>query len=160
MKKAFLCGILASFFFAFTFLLNSSMNLSGGYWMWSACLRYFITLPLMVPLVWKTVSENGIRQVLNEIKKNPVPWFLWSTVGFGFFYLPLTMASIYGASWMVAASWQITIVAGILLTPLFGKRNSVEKSVYGICDSGRYFSCCRFQIFHQEREKKQESHCF
>ena len=29
MKKAFLCGILASFFFAFTFLLNSSMNLSG-----------------------------------------------------------------------------------------------------------------------------------
>ena len=24
--------------------------------------------------------------------------------------------------WMVAASWQITIVAGILLTPLFGKR--------------------------------------
>lgn len=122
MKKAFLCGILASFFFAFTFLLNSSMNLSGGYWMWSACLRYFITLPLMVPLVWKTVPENGIRQVLNEIKKNLVLWFLWSTVGFGFFYLPLTMASIYGASWMVAASWQITIVAGILLTPLFGKR--------------------------------------
>ena len=26
--------------------------------------------------VLRAVSENGIRQVLNEINKNPVPWFL------------------------------------------------------------------------------------
>ena len=32
------------------------------------------------------------------------------------------MASIYGESWFVAATWQITILAGLLLTPLFGKR--------------------------------------
>nr|WP_239683637.1 multidrug resistance efflux transporter family protein [Streptococcus parasanguinis] len=30
------------------------------------------------------------------------------------------MASIYGESWFVAATWQITILAGLLLNPLFG----------------------------------------
>ena len=38
MKKALFYGILASFFFAFTFILNRSMNLAGGYWLWSLSL--------------------------------------------------------------------------------------------------------------------------
>lgn len=36
------------------------------------------------------------------------------------------MASCYGESWFVAATWQITIVAGVLLTPLFGSRIPVK----------------------------------
>ena len=32
MKKALFAGILASFFFAFTFILNRSMHLGGGSW--------------------------------------------------------------------------------------------------------------------------------
>ena len=48
MKKALFYGILASFFFAFTFILNRSMNLAGGYWLWAACLRYLFTLPMLV----------------------------------------------------------------------------------------------------------------
>lgn len=47
---------------------------------------------------------------------------VWSTVGFGLFYGPLSLASIYGESWFVAATWQITILAGLLLTPLFGQK--------------------------------------
>ncbi|MDY3919356.1 MAG: multidrug resistance efflux transporter family protein [Candidatus Limivivens sp.] len=121
MKKAFTCGILASLFFAFTFLLNSSMNLSGGFWMWSACLRYLIVLPMLALLLWRLPGDR-FTPVLNDIKKQPVTWFLWSTVGFGFFYLPMTLGSAFGESWLVAASWQITIVAGVLLTPLFGKK--------------------------------------
>lgn len=42
-------------------------------------------------------------------------------MGFGLFYGPLTLASVYGESWLTAASWQMTIVAGVLLTPLFHK---------------------------------------
>lgn len=118
MKKALLYGILASFFFAFTFLLNRSMNLSGGYWLWSACLRYLFMLPMLFFLVWR---QQDFR-VLEEIRKNPLKWILWSTVGFGLFYLCISLASVYGESWLVASSWQITIVAGILLTPLFGKK--------------------------------------
>ncbi len=125
MKKAMFTGILASFFFAFTFLLNRSMNLSGGYWLWSAALRYLFTLPMLAVMLaaW---PGRGLRPVLSAIAQQPLPWLLWSTVGFGLFYLPLTLASVYGESWLTAASWQITIVAGVLLTPLFGKRIPVK----------------------------------
>ena len=124
MKKGILYGILSSLFFAFTFILNRSMNLSGGYWMWSASLRYIFTLPMMFLLV---APGHKVRGVLADMKKQPFVWLLWSTVGFGLFYLPLTLASVFGESWLVAASWQITIVAGVLLTPLFGKRIPVKQ---------------------------------
>jgi drug/metabolite transporter (DMT)-like permease len=119
MKKALFYGVLASFFFAFTFICNRSMNLSGGYWLWSASLRYIFTLPLLWLLVKK---QHGMAPVLQAIRDKPGCWLLWSTVGFGLFYLPLTLASVYGQSWFVAATWQLTIVAGILTTPLFGKK--------------------------------------
>lgn len=131
MKKALFSGILASFFFAFTFLLNRSMNLAGGYWMWSAPLRYIFMLPLLAVPMWR-LPEHGIAPVLREIKKNPLSWILWSTVGFGLFYLPLTLASVYGESWLVAASWQMTIVAGVLLTPLFGKKIPLKNVCMGL----------------------------
>ena len=59
---------------------------------------------------------------MSAIARAPWTWLLWSTVGFGLFYAPLSMASIYGESWFVAATWQITILAGLLLTPLFGQK--------------------------------------
>ena len=94
------------------------MNLAGGYWMWSACLRYIFTLPMMGLLLWR---EHGWNSLKEDIVKRPKDWLIWSTVGFGLFYAPLTMASIYGESWFVCATWQMTIVAGVLLTPLFGR---------------------------------------
>ncbi|MCC8126697.1 MAG: multidrug resistance efflux transporter family protein [Clostridiales bacterium] len=131
MKKAMCYGILASFFFAFTFLLNRSMNLMGGYWMWSATLRYLFMLPLLALLLSaRSVrrkpnsfsASSCFRSVVIAIQAQPIPWVLWSTVGFGLFYLPLTLASLYGESWLTAASWQITIVAGVLLAPIFNKK--------------------------------------
>lgn len=130
MKKALTYGILASLFFAFTFLLNRSMNLAGGYWMWSACLRYLFMLPMLAILLI-ILPGDRFRPVIEAIKKQPFTWLLWSTVGFGLFYLPLTLASDFGESWLVAASWQITIVAGVLLTPLFGKKIPVKNLAMG-----------------------------
>lgn len=118
MKKALLYGIAGSFFFAFTFILNRSMNLSGSYWLWGACLRYIFMLPV---LMLALLPAGGWKRTFAEIKKAPGTWILWSTVGFGLFYAPLCLASVYGESWFTASCWQITIVAGILLTPLFGK---------------------------------------
>jgi len=119
MKKALSLGIIGSFFFAFNFVFIRSMNLSGGYFLWTAVLRYIFTLPLMALLL---IKGNGIKPVLEDIKKEPLTWFLWSTVGFGLFYAPLTAASVYGESWFTASIWQFTIVAGVLLTPLFGRK--------------------------------------
>ncbi len=123
MRKALFLGILGSFFFAFTFVLNRAMNLSGGYWLWSAALRYFFTLPILAVALCR---GNRIRPVLEDIRTRPLPWLLWSTVGFGLFYAPLSLASTFAESWFTAAIWQFTIVAGILLTPLFGRRLPVR----------------------------------
>ena len=117
--KAVLLGITGAFFFAFNFILIRSMNLGGGYYLWSATLRYLFTLPLMALLL---IKGNGFKAVFASIRRSPVKWFVWSTVGFGLFYAPLSAASIYGESWFTAAVWQFTIVAGVLLTPLFGKK--------------------------------------
>ena len=87
--------------------------------MWSASLRYVFSLPMLAVMVWRKGELTG---VLSAIKKAPLTWLIWSTVGFGLFYGPLSLASIYGESWFVAATWQITILAGLLLTPLFSQR--------------------------------------
>ena len=123
MKKAVLLGIAAAFFFAFTFLLNRSMHLSGGSWVWSASLRYLFTFPMFALLAAKS---GGLSRVHRAIKANPLPWFVWSTVGFGLFYAPISYAADHGESWLIAASWQITIVMGMLLAPLFQKRIAVK----------------------------------
>lgn len=93
------------------------MNLDGGSFLWSAALRFIFMLPLMYILVR---FSGGMQPVLRHIRRYPVPWLLYSTIGFGFFYFFVTMASVYGESWLVAALWQLTIVCGIVLTPLFG----------------------------------------
>ncbi|MCQ2406865.1 MAG: multidrug resistance efflux transporter family protein, partial [Oscillospiraceae bacterium] len=92
--KALLLGILSSFFFAFTFIFNRSINLSGGYWLWSPALRYFFTLPIVFLLV---LREGHLKRIISEIKSKPLPWLIWSTVGSGLFYLPLTADSRFGA---------------------------------------------------------------
>lgn len=117
--KAVFLGIIGAFFFAFNFVLIRSMNLGGGYFLWTACLRYLFTLPLMALLLMK---DHGFCAVHNSIRRSPRKWLLWSTVGFGLFYAPLSAASIYGESWFTSAVWQFTIVAGVLLTPLFGQK--------------------------------------
>jgi len=118
MKKALIYGILGSFFFAFTFLLNRSMNLAGGFWLWSAALRYLYTLPILALVLLK---QRALGPILKEIGRKPGFWLLWSTVGFGLFYVPMSFASAHGESWLIASTWQITIVSGVLLTPLFGR---------------------------------------
>lgn len=111
-----LLGILAAFFFAFTFVLNQSMELSGGSWIWSASLRYIFMVPFLLVIV---LARKNIKQLIQAMKKNPGPWFMWSFVGFGLFYAPLTFAAAYSPGWLIAGTWQITIISGALLAPLF-----------------------------------------
>ena len=129
MKKALIFGIAGSFFFAFSFVLNRSMHLSGGSWIWSASLRYLFTFPILALIVGK---QHGFQHVHKVIRKNLLNWLIWSTVGFGLFYASISYAADYGESWLIAASWQITIVMGILLSPVFHKRVPIKN----LCLSG------------------------
>ena len=117
MRPIFL-GVCAAFFFAFTFVLNRAMELSGGSWIWSASLRYFFMVPLLLLIV---MSRKNLRPLLKVMKEQPKTWILWSIVGFGLFYAPLCFAATYAPGWLTAGTWQITIISGSLLAPLFSE---------------------------------------
>jgi len=110
-------GILSAIFFTFTYVLNRSMALGGGSWIWSGTLRYL----WMVPLLWLVLvfTRTSFAPLWAEFRKRPVAWIVWSTVGFGLFYAPLCFAAAYSPGWLVAGTFQITIVSGSLLAPLF-----------------------------------------
>lgn len=114
--KPIIIGILSAFFFAFTFVLNASMELAGGSWIWSAALRYLFMIPMLFLLV---MMRGNIRPLFIEMKKHPSKWVIWSTVGFGLFYVPICYAAVYSPGWLIAGTWQITIISGALLSPLF-----------------------------------------
>lgn len=126
MTRALILGIAASFFFAFTFILNQQMNISGGSWLWSSSLRYIFMLPILLIIM---IIKKQLFDVLNDIAKKPIQWITWSTIGFGLFYAPMSFASAYGASWLVAGTWQITIIAGALMSPLFFKYVETKNGV-------------------------------
>lgn len=117
--KAIALGLLASFFFAFTFILNRAMDLEGGSWIWSASLRYFFMIPLLLVIVG---MRGKLTSLFLAMKQQPLQWLIWSFIGFVLFYAPLCFAASFGPGWLIASTWQVTIIAGILLTPLFYKR--------------------------------------
>ena len=114
--KAIGIGIVSALFFAVTFVLNRSMELEGGSWMWSASLRYFFMVPFLVAIV---AMRGGLPGVKREMTAAPRPFFIWSFVAFVLFYGPLTFSAGYSPGWLVAGTWQMTIVAGVLLAPFF-----------------------------------------
>ena len=114
--KPILIGIIAAFFFAFTFVINAVMEASGGSWIWSASLRYIFIIPFLLLIV---LSRKNLKPLLYEMNNNKKSWLIWSFVGFGLFYTPLCFAAAYSPGWLIAGTWQITIIAGTLLAPLF-----------------------------------------
>ncbi|MFJ9498855.1 DMT family transporter [Brevibacillus centrosporus] len=117
--RAILLGVVASLFFATTFVLNRAMELSGGSWLYSASLRYLFMVPFLLVIVG---MRRGLQPLWEEMKANPWQWGVWSFVGFGLFYAPLCFAAIYSPGWLIAGTWQVTIIAGSLLVPLFGQK--------------------------------------
>ena len=96
------------------------MELEGGSWVWSSSLRFFFMLPILFIIVG---YKRNIKPVLIHMKRYPVPWIVWSTVGFGLFYAPLTFGTVYAPGWLVAATFQLSIVARSLLVPFINKTN-------------------------------------
>ncbi len=45
------------------------------------------------------------------------------------FYAPLTFAAAYGPGWLVSGTWQFTIVAGVLLAPLFLASSGIRHKI-------------------------------
>lgn len=113
--QAVLLGLASALFFTSTYVLNRAMASAGGHWAWSAALRYLFTLPLL----WLVIGWRGsFARVWSALRAQPRAWLLWSTVGFGLFCVCLTWSAAHAPAWLVAGTFQLTVVAGMLLGPL------------------------------------------
>lgn len=124
--KAIGLGIVASLFFASTFVLNRVMRVDGSSLWWISALRYFFTVPFLIAIVW---WRQGLKALWVEIWSHPWPWILWGSIGFGLFYLPLTWVAGWAPAWLVASSWQLTIIAGSLLVPFMGGEGPEDRTL-------------------------------
>jgi drug/metabolite transporter (DMT)-like permease len=121
MLKPMMSGILASCFFSFSFVMNRAMELSGGSWLWSSSLRFIFMCPILLLIV---LIRGNLRGLLLDMKNRLWVWVKWSFIGFGLFYALVCFAAAYGPGWLIAGTWQVTIVAGTLLVPFMNKASS------------------------------------
>lgn len=122
MTRLVIIGIFSALFFSSTFVLNRAMSLQGGHWLWSASLRYgymFFMLSAWLVVAGKT---RLLREVFAAYGRNWCFWTVAGSTGFGLFYSLLTFSSSFAPGWVVATTWQSTILATPLVLLLFGKR--------------------------------------
>lgn len=114
--QAIFISIIAALFFSLTFVLNELMATQQSYWLWTACLRYLWTLPLMLLAI--PLTHSSWTRLWQALKGHPLSWWLWSQFCFVLFYTPLCLASQFLPGWLVSSTWQLTIIFGVLTTPL------------------------------------------
>lgn len=114
--KAISIGVLGALFFSITFILNHAMSSDGGSWLFSASLRFIFMFPFLFVIV---MFKQRHHLIVLHIKQHFWMWLLWSSFGFVFFYVPITFVSNYSPGWLISATWQFTIICGLLLAPFF-----------------------------------------
>lgn len=124
MMQLMLTGLAAGLFFSTTFVLNRTMSLEGGHWFWSAALRYFYMVLLLGGGLAAMQGPAYMLRVMRELGRNWKFWILSGSVGFGAFYAFICFAADFAPGWVVATTWQLTIIATLFVLMLFGGRFS------------------------------------
>ncbi len=122
MARLVLTGILAGLFFSATFVLNRAMSLSGGHWAWSASLRYGHMLVMLALALVLTGQGGVLARTLRLFRRHWALFTAAGSVGFGLFYGLLCFSASYAPGWVVATTWQSTILASPLVLLAFGRR--------------------------------------
>ena len=113
--KAVALALCSALFFTLTYVLNRAVVSGGGHWQWAVIMRYLITLPLLAMVL---PMQGGLGALPRELRGHPRYWLFWSGIGFVLFGIPLTWAASSGPAWLIAGSFQSTVLAGPLLAPL------------------------------------------
>jgi drug/metabolite transporter (DMT)-like permease len=122
MPRLITVGILASLFFSSTFVLNRAMSLAGGHWAWTSSLRFGYMLIFLALLLLITRGGKALIQVWDVFLQHWPFWIIAGSIGFGIFYSLITFSATYAAGWVIATTWQITILATPIVLAFFGRK--------------------------------------
>ena len=114
-------GLLSALFFSSTFVLNRLMSLEGGHWVWSASLRYVFMVLFLVIVIRLFQGKKPLQALLKLFGEHWLFWMVAGSIGFGCFYALLCYSADYAPAWVVAATWQLTIIASLFVLMLFGR---------------------------------------
>lgn len=145
--RLLLSGILAGLFFSSTFVLNRAMSLTGGHWLWSASLRYAHMTVLLVLALLVTGQRRVLAQALALFRRRWALFTLAGSVGFGLFYGLLCFSASFAPGWVIATTWQTTILASPLVLLAFGRRVPLR----GVAFTGLVFGGIVLVVLEQAR---------
>jgi drug/metabolite transporter (DMT)-like permease len=114
-------GLLAGLFFSSTFVLNRLMSLEGGHWVWSAALRYAYMILFL--LGWQSLSRGvgGPQRIFRIFFRHWAFWTVAGSIGFGGFYALICFSADHAPGWVIATTWQLTIIASLVVLTGFGR---------------------------------------
>jgi drug/metabolite transporter (DMT)-like permease len=115
-------GILSALFFSSTFVLNRAMSLAGGHWAWTSSLRFGYMLLFLVLILFFTGGWKALLDVGEVFSQHWRFWILAGSIGFGVFYALISFSAAFAPGWIVATTWQTTILATPLVLVLFGRQ--------------------------------------
>lgn len=121
MLRLMTLGLVAGMFFSATFIFNRAISLEGGHWYWSAALRYAYLLCFLGVGISAFKGVAYFRRVLSEFRRHWAFWIVSGSIGFGGFYALICFAADYSPGWVVATTWQMTIIASLFVLRLFGR---------------------------------------
>ena len=130
MTRLIALGSLAALFFSSTFVLNRAMSLQGGHWVWTSSLRFGFMLIFLVVLLLATQGKKALTDVKEVFQQHWQFWVLAGSIGFGVFYSLITFSSQFAAGWVVATTWQTTILATPIVLIFFGRKVPAKGLVF------------------------------
>ena len=118
-----LAGVAAAALFSSTFVLNAMVGTHGGHWFWAAALRYLWTLMMLLGYVAIRYGRGGMIDALRIAVRDRHLLAAATIPGVLLFYAPLCYAGANAPAWIIACTWQSTILfSPLILTRFFGYR--------------------------------------
>lgn len=124
MARLVLLGLLAGLFFSTTFVLNELMASQNSHWFWSVSGRYIFMWFISSVLI---ALKDGVKTLVGLSALFMDYWKFWCVaggIGFGGFYAFLYFGADHAPSWIIAATFQFTAVASLIVLAVFGERLS------------------------------------
>lgn len=122
MFRLIMLGTISALFFSSTFVLNRDMSLEGGHWLWTSSLRFGYMFAMLVLYLFFTKGVKYLLEIVRIFSRFWLFWCLAGGIGFGLFYSLLCFSASYAPGWIIATTWQITILATPIILIAIGKQ--------------------------------------